>query len=78
LTGDNHFTANLKVNGGVLMLNGSVTGTDLDIDSGMAVVNGVQHGGRHAVGVNGFSAATAPCRTPAWKAPSRRAIPSAS
>ena len=54
LTGDNHFTANLKVNGGVLMLNGSVTGTDLDIDSGMAVVNGVQHGGSTRVGVNGF------------------------
>ncbi len=54
LTGDNSFTANLKVTGGVLMLNGSITGTDMDIDSGMAVVNGIQHGGSTRVGINGF------------------------
>lgn len=53
LTGDNSFTANLKVTGGVLMLGGSITGTDLDINSGMAVVNGVQHGGSTLVGANG-------------------------
>ncbi|WP_460824124.1 autotransporter domain-containing protein [Lysobacter olei] len=54
LNGRNVLSSSVKVNGGVLMLNGALVDTDLAVNRGVAVVNGVQEGGTTLVGRDGM------------------------
>ena len=48
--GVNRLSRDIQVNGGLLRLNGSLQGTDLNLKSGSAHINGQQHGGQTLVG----------------------------
>lgn len=53
LDGANSLSADLRVDGGTLVLNGSLDGTALDVTGGLAVVNGTVSGARTRVGAGG-------------------------
>src|SRR5690606_8432722 len=51
--GDNHLTSNVRVEGGTLVVNGSFSGSPLDVVGGTAVVNGTVSGAPTYVGPDG-------------------------
>lgn len=53
LDGDNHLTADVRVDGGFLVLNGSLTGSDMTVNGGSAFVNGVHAGANALVNAGG-------------------------
>lgn len=53
LDGDNSLEGNVRVQGGTLVVNGSLDGSALDVTGGRAVVNGTVSGAQTRIGANG-------------------------